>query len=153
MVKCLSACNAGDPASIPGSEDPLEKGMAIHSSTLARKIPWMEEPDRLQSMGLRRVGHDWATSLQPMGQIHVRGCFCTACKLRRVFTFLNGWKKKKNPKDYPKTCKHYTTFKFQCWYTYVCIGTQPHPLVYMLSMAVYPLQWQSSCDRDHKTQS
>ena len=41
-----------------GREDPLEKEIAIHSSTLAWKIPWMEEPDRLQSMGLQRVGHD-----------------------------------------------------------------------------------------------
>ena len=41
-----------------GREDPLEKEMAIHSSTLAWKIPWKEEPDRLQSMGLQRVGHD-----------------------------------------------------------------------------------------------
>ena len=41
----------------------LEKAMAPHSSTLAWKIPWMEEPDRLQSMGSLRVGHDWATSL------------------------------------------------------------------------------------------
>ena len=37
--------------------------MAIHSSTLAWKIPWMEEPGRLQSTGLQRVGHDVATSL------------------------------------------------------------------------------------------
>ena len=37
--------------------------MALHSSTPAWKIPWMEEPGRLQSMGSRRVGHDWATSL------------------------------------------------------------------------------------------
>ena len=41
-----------------GLEDPLEKEMAIHSSTLAWKIPWTEEADRLQSMGSRRVGHD-----------------------------------------------------------------------------------------------
>ena len=41
-----------------GWEDPLEKEMAIHSSTLAWKIPWTEEPDRLQSMGSQRVGHD-----------------------------------------------------------------------------------------------
>jgi len=41
-----------------GREDPLEKEMAIHSSTLAWKIPWMEEPDRLQSMVSQRVGHD-----------------------------------------------------------------------------------------------
>ena len=39
-------------------EDPLEKDMATHSSTLAWKIPWMEEPGGLQSMGLQRVGHD-----------------------------------------------------------------------------------------------
>ena len=46
-----------------GWEDPLEKEMAIHSSTIAWKIPWTEEAGRLQSMGLQRVGHDWATSL------------------------------------------------------------------------------------------
>ena len=39
-------------------EDPLEKGMATHSSILAWTIPWPEEPGRLQSMGLQRVGHD-----------------------------------------------------------------------------------------------
>ena len=39
-----------------------EKAMAIHSSTLAWKIPWTEEPGRLQSRGSRRVGHNWATS-------------------------------------------------------------------------------------------
>ena len=41
-----------------GQEDPLEKEMATHSSTLAWKIPWREERGRLQSMGLQRVGHD-----------------------------------------------------------------------------------------------
>ena len=41
-----------------GREDPLEKEIATHSSTLAWKIPWTEEPGRLQSMGSRRVGHD-----------------------------------------------------------------------------------------------
>ena len=40
-------------------EDPLEKEMATHSSTLAWRIPWREEPGRLQSMGLQRVRHDW----------------------------------------------------------------------------------------------
>ena len=39
-------------------EDPLEKEMAAHSSTLAWKIPWTEEPGRLQSMGLQSVGHN-----------------------------------------------------------------------------------------------
>ena len=46
-----------------GWKDLLEKEMATHSSILAWKIPWMEEPGRLQSMGSQRVGHDWATSL------------------------------------------------------------------------------------------
>ena len=42
----------------PGQEDLLEKEMATHSSTLAWKIPWTEEPGRLQSMGLQKIGHD-----------------------------------------------------------------------------------------------
>ena len=46
--------------------------MAPHSSTLAWKIPWMEEPGRLQSMGSRRVGHDWATSLSLFTVLHWR---------------------------------------------------------------------------------
>ena len=56
-VKCLPAMWETWVQSL-GWEDPLEKGMATHSSTLAWKIPWMEEPGRLQSMGLQRVGHD-----------------------------------------------------------------------------------------------
>ena len=50
--------NAGDLGTIPGSEDLLEKGMATHSSVLAWRIPWTEEPGGLQSMGLQGVGHD-----------------------------------------------------------------------------------------------
>ena len=46
-----------------GWEYTLEKGMATHSSTLAWKIPWTEEPGRQQSLGSQRVGHDWATLL------------------------------------------------------------------------------------------
>ena len=41
-----------------GREDPLEEGMATHSSILAWRIPWSEEPGRLQSIGSQRVGHD-----------------------------------------------------------------------------------------------
>ena len=41
-----------------GGEDPLEKAMAPHSSTLAWKVPWTEEPGRLQSTGSQRIGHD-----------------------------------------------------------------------------------------------
>ena len=119
-----SACNTGNPGSIPGSgrspeegigyplwyswaslvaqmvknppamqetwvrslgwEDPLEEGTATHSSILAWKIPWTEEPCRLQSMGSQRVGHDWATkhstaqlAISPTcwtSSIHFTGC-------------------------------------------------------------------------------
>ena len=54
-----------------------EKAMATHSSTLAWEIPWTEEPSRLQSMGSRRIGHDWATSLS-------------------LFTFMH-WRRKRQP--------------------------------------------------------
>ena len=55
----------------------MEKAMAPHSSTLAWQIPWMEEPGRLQSMGLLGIGHDWATSLS-------------------LFTFMD-WRRKWQP--------------------------------------------------------
>ena len=45
-----------------GWEDPLEEGMATHSSILARRIPWTEEPGGLQSMGSQRVGHNRVTN-------------------------------------------------------------------------------------------
>ena len=57
MVKHLPAVQETWVQSL-GGEDPLEKEMVTHSSTLAWKIPWTEEPGRLQSMGLQRVGHD-----------------------------------------------------------------------------------------------
>ena len=62
MVKRLSTIQESRVWAL-GWEDPLEKEMAIHSSTIAWKIPWTEEPSRLQSMGSQRVGHDWVTSL------------------------------------------------------------------------------------------
>ena len=62
MVKCL-AYNVGDLVRSLGREDPLEKEMATHSSTLAWKIPWTEEHDGLQSTGSQRVRYDWATSI------------------------------------------------------------------------------------------
>ena len=62
---------------IHGSVYVSEEAMATHSSTLAWKIPWMEEPGRLQSMGSRKVGHNWVTSLS-------------------LFTFLH-WRRKEQP--------------------------------------------------------
>ena len=57
MVKNLAAMPETQVQSL-GREDPLEEEMATHSNTLAWKIPWTEEPGRLQSMGSQRVGHD-----------------------------------------------------------------------------------------------
>ena len=55
-----SPYNAGDLGSIPSWEDPLEKGMATHSSIVAWRIPWTEKPGGLQSTGSHRGGHDWS---------------------------------------------------------------------------------------------
>ena len=57
MVKNLPATQEPQVQSL-GWDNPLEKEMAIHSSILAQRIPWTEEPGRLQSMGAQRVGHD-----------------------------------------------------------------------------------------------
>ena len=54
-------CNAGDQVQALGWEDPLEKVMATHSSILAWRIPWTEEPGGLESIGLQRVRYDWET--------------------------------------------------------------------------------------------
>ena len=68
-----------------GWEDPLEKEMAIHPSTLAWKIPWMEDPGRLQSMGLQRVGHNQVTSVSLSLYFDPRsGCWKTFIKLRWI---------------------------------------------------------------------
>ena len=66
MVKHLSTMWETQVQSL-GWEDPLEKEMAIHSSTIAWKIPWTEEPGRVQSVGSQRVGHDW--TFQSLSQI------------------------------------------------------------------------------------
>ena len=60
MVKCLPTMWETWVQSL-GQDDPLEKQTATRSSILASKIPWTEEPGRLQSMGLQRVGHDLTT--------------------------------------------------------------------------------------------
>ena len=76
MVKHLPAMQETRVESL-GWEDSLEKEMATHSGTLARKIPWTEEPGRLQTMGLQTVGHDRATSLSADGggEAHPCGAF------------------------------------------------------------------------------
>ena len=70
-----------------GQEDPLEKEMETHSSTLAWKIPWTEEPGRLQSMGSQRVRLDWATSLSLFFTSSIWGCWFFHM-LTILFSFL-----------------------------------------------------------------
>ena len=57
-----STCSADDLGLVPGWEKPLEKGMTTHSSILAWRNPWTEEPKSLWPMGSQRVRHDWATN-------------------------------------------------------------------------------------------
>ena len=73
-----------------------------------------------------------------MGQMHVRGCFCTACKLIRVFTFLNGWEKKQNKRLSQDMQKLY---KFQISvlvYISVYQNTATPTCLYVVSGCVYP---------------
>ena len=74
-----------------GWEDPLEKGMATCSSMLAWKIPWTEEPARLQSMGSKRVGHDWATNtLIFLLRFILYGTLCTSWTWVTVYFSMLG---------------------------------------------------------------
>ena len=63
-------------------EDTLEKEMATHSSILAWKIPWTEEPGRLQSMGSQRVGHDLVTKEQLIDEKGITVDFCIISQAR-----------------------------------------------------------------------
>ena len=71
-----SACNAGDWVWSLGQEDPLEEGMATHSSTVTWRIPWTEKPGGLQSMRSQRVGHDRTTNTSTFFHIHTHTHIC-----------------------------------------------------------------------------
>ena len=103
-----SVCNARDPGLIPESGNPLEKGMATHSSILDWRISWTEESGGPQSMGSQRVGHDWVTNtvLHPIprhkweqrpsfDQLSYGTVSCKAITRSRVLTW-QGWTKQ-NP--------------------------------------------------------
>ena len=70
--KGINSSGKGKGSNFTKSDSDVKKAMAPHSSTLAWKIPWTEEPGRLQPMGSRRVGHDWATSLSLFTLTHWR---------------------------------------------------------------------------------
>ena len=77
-----------------GWEDPLEKEMATHSSTLAWRIPWMEKPGGLQFMGSQRVRHDWATllSLSLNSQDSEAYFKWDVCRLRELVMDREAWR-------------------------------------------------------------
>ena len=90
-----------------GQEDSLEKEMATHSSILAWKIPWTEEPGRLQFMGLQRVKHDWATSLSLFTfRLHVF-----------LYFYLS------------VVILHVCVWQLLVWYTFFCF-TSPNGFIY-----------------------
>ena len=79
-----------------GQEDPLEEGMATHSSILSWRILWTEGPNRWQSMQLQRIGHDWATntslSLQGVTIIHIiKLCFLNGTSERQIRLNTKTW--------------------------------------------------------------
>ena len=89
----MSACNVGDLGSISVSGRFPGEGNGNPLQYIAWKIPWMGEPDRLQSMGSQRVGHNWATSLlHKFSSISGAGfCFCliTALLIYNLHTLIH----------------------------------------------------------------
>ena len=77
-----SACNARDQGLIPGMGRYPGEGNAYHSSILAWRIPWREEPGRLQSKGLQRVGHEWATNTNSLRETDVSPRSPSACDVQ-----------------------------------------------------------------------
>ena len=77
-----------------GWDDPLEKGMVTHSSILSWRISWTEEPSGLQSMGLQRVGHDWATNIFTLEKQRLASKECSiniSCKMEAWGGEGMGW--------------------------------------------------------------
>ena len=88
-IKCLPAMRETRVWSL-GWEDPLEKEMETHSSILAWRIPWTEEPGGLQSTGSQRVGHDWVTSLHTYNY-SIRFCKAFLFLAQNDFSGLPCW--------------------------------------------------------------
>ena len=102
-----------------GQEDPLEKGMATHSSILVWRIPWTEEPDRLQSMGSQRVGRDWRTNTFHFF-ITAKGYRLKSVKEKSART--DGRKAPNRPSSWP--LPHRVGTALLSWHRYVTIYTE-----------------------------
>ena len=84
MIKNLPAIQKTWVQSL-GQQDPLEKGMATHSSIIAQRIAWTEEPGGPQSTGLQRVRHDWMTNT--CTSLHI----CCICNIHLLYPFVCWW--------------------------------------------------------------
>ena len=106
MVKNLPALQDTQVQSL-GQEDPLEKEMATHSSSLAWKNPWTEEPDGLQSMGSQRVGCDWAIDMNE--KLFYNVVLISAQQLSRlyVYIYLPSLLDVPSPNPYPTPLGHH----------------------------------------------
>ena len=104
-----------------GREDPLEKEMATHSSTLAWRIPWMEEPGRLQSTGSQRVGHNPVCKTAKETQMY-RTVFWTLWERARV-----GWFGKIALKHVIIICETNHQSRFDAWYRVLRAGALGWP--------------------------
>ena len=102
-----------------GQEDSLEREMATHSSVLAWRIPWTEEPGGIQSMGLQRVGHDWATNTHTLCS---QRAFLHKNSLRIFDTSRNSEKieRKHTLWPFPWKTLHSKGFFFGGGYLYFC---------------------------------
>ena len=97
-----------------GQEDPLEKEMATHCSTLAWKIPWTEELGRLQSMGLQRVRHNWTTSLHFNTELYQIECHQSKIWSLKTFVMISSFIGPED-KDYRKCIFELTCNERQDW--------------------------------------
>ena len=113
-----------------GREDPLEEGMATHSSILAWRIPWTEEPGGLQSTGSKRVGHNWATSLslsfQDTHSLTIQSSWSVLKVYRKIKTFAT-----LVPSLYSEghSCLVFASFSWEPLFSTLSSYVFPHPQV------------------------
>ena len=127
-----------------GREDPLEKGMATHSSILAWEIPWTEDPGGLQSMGSRKVGHDWATQQQQQNWVKRS----TQCKrlIMKTWAVTQGHaqlmllpqtgRQRRWPVTYPTPAPKTPVREWHCWTSWI-----PYPNVNVFAKSWLLRMW------------
>ena len=140
-----SACDVGDPGSIPGSGRSPGERMATHSSILAWRIPGTEEPGGLQSTGSQRVGHDWATT-HTHTHTHTHSYACVQCHFFYMvyhelsISITSSWRPSLVPSIFAKLLYH--NFLISCvylllitswfWFTFIFCEKNKNKKLYTL---------------------